>query len=245
MSHPSIHLAANTLPDAGSGQGVLLFLKAPERGGVKTRLACAIGPEAALEIYRNFVLDTLSMLKKAGRPTIICYTPEKAKKAVAQWLSGHDPFWPQTGTDLGERMAAAFARAFSENYGRVLLMGTDIPGLPASVIQEAFDALTRHPAVIGPALDGGYYMIGFTKSGFSPAYFQGIDWSTPRVFAQTIGRMRLNGVSCHILPQRRDIDDWEDLKDLISRREDLRFHAPLTLEFLESRRLPPAAGPSN
>ena len=243
MSHPSIRPAGNTRIDAG--QGVLLFLKAPEKGGVKTRLARTIGPEAALEIYRNFVLDTLAMLKKTGRPTIICYTPENAKKAVAQWLSGHNPFWPQTGTDLGERMAAAFTMAFSENYSRVLLMGTDIPGLPASVIQEAFDALARHPAVIGPTVDGGYYLIGFTKSCFSPGCFHGIDWSTPRVFPQTMDRMRLNGVSCHILPQWRDIDDWEDLKDLISRREDLLIHAPLTLEFLESRRLPPAADPSN
>ena len=245
MSHPSIHLAANTLPDADAGQGVLLFLKAPEKGGVKTRLARTIGPDAALEMYRSFVLDALSMLKRAGRPVIICYTPGKAKKAVAEWLSGHDPFWPQTGTDLGERMAAAFARAFSENYGRVLLMGTDIPGLPASLIQEAFDALARHPAVIGPALDGGYYMIGFTKSGFSPGCFQGIDWSTPMVFAQTMERMRLNGVSCHILPEWRDIDDGEDLKDLMSRKEDLRLHAPLTLEFLESLRLPSASAASN
>lgn len=228
--------------ESDAGQGLLLFLKAPEKDRVKTRLARTIGPETALEMYRCFVLDTLTMLQQVGRRPILCYTPARAQQAVAAWLAGHGPLWPQEGKDLGERMAAAFARAFSENYRPVILMGTDIPGLPPSVIQEAFDALARHPAVIGPTLDGGYYLIGFTKQGFSPDDFRGIDWSTPAVFAQTMAKMRLRGISCHTLPRWRDIDDWEDLQELLSRRQDLRRHAPLTHAFLASRSFSPPGG---
>lgn len=225
--------AENAAPDT-AGQVVLLFLKAPERGRVKTRLARSIGLDAALMLYKNFVRDTLAMLKKSGRPVIVCFHPAHAESAVARWLTGDHLFWPQTGKDLGERMMTALARAFSENYSRALLMGTDIPDLPESIIDEAFSALARHPAAMGPATDGGYYLIGFNPRGFCPRFFQDIAWSTPSVFNQTLGIMNEERISCHILPQWRDIDEWDDLKDLISREDALRIRAPLTRDCLAS-----------
>lgn len=233
MTDPSICPEENAARNT-AGQAVLLFLKAPERGRVKTRLALTIGRDAALMIYKNFVRDTLAMLKKSGRPVIVCFHPAHAENAVARWLPGDYLFWPQTGKDLGERMMTALARAFSENYSRALLMGTDIPDLPESIIHEAFGALARHPAAMGPATDGGYYLVGFNRRGFSPRFFQDIAWSTPSVFSQTLRKMNAQRVSCHILPQWRDIDDWDDLKDLISREDELRIRAPLTRDCLAS-----------
>jgi rSAM/selenodomain-associated transferase 1 len=234
MPDPTICPTENAAQNTAARQAVLLFLKAPEKGRVKTRLARTTGRDAALEIYKNFVRDTLAMLKRSGRPTILCFHPAHAEKTLKQWLSGDYLFWPQTGKDLGERMMNALMRAFSENYSRVLLMGTDIPDLPESVIQEAFDALEGHPAVMGPATDGGYYLIGFNRRRFSPRFFRDIAWSTPSAFSQTLNKMNTQGVSCHILPEWRDIDDMDDLKDLMSRVDALRIHAPLTLGCLAS-----------
>ena len=229
--------------ESAAAEGLLLFLKAPEPGRVKTRLARSIGASAACGLYRCFVLDTLAMLRQAGRRPILCYTPAHAREALAGWLSDHGPFWPQEGKDLGERMADAFARAFSEGYRRVVLMGTDLPGLPPSVIRKAFEALAHHPAVIGPTLDGGYYLIGFTRDGFCPDCFGGIEWSTPGVFRQTLERMRRAGVACRTLPRWRDIDDGEDLQAFLSRRRGLGRRAPRTLAFLASRGLAPPGDP--
>lgn len=234
MSAPSIRPAEDALRSTAARQAVLLFLKAPEKGRVKTRLARTVGRDAALEIYKNFVMDTLAMLKRSGRLTIVCFHPAHAEKAIIQWLPGNYLFWPQTGRDLGERMMNAFVRAFSENFSRVALMGTDIPDLPESVIREAFDTLARHPAAMGPSVDGGYYLIGFNRRDFSPRFFRGIAWSTPAVFSQTLDKMNTRGVSCGLLPEWRDIDDGDDLKDLISRKNALRRHAPLTFDCLTS-----------
>lgn len=233
MIHASIRPA-----ESAAAEGLLVFLKAPEPGRVKTRLARSIGASAACELYRCFVLDTLAMLRKAGHRPILCYTPARARSALAEWLPGHGPLWVQKGQNLGERMADAFARAFSVQYRRVILMGTDLPGLPPSVIRQAFDALVSHPAVIGPTLDGGYYLIGFTKDGFSPDCFRGIEWSTPEVFRKTLKKLWETGRSYHTLPRLRDIDDGEDLRAFLSRRQDFGHHASHTLAFLASRGFP-------
>jgi len=230
MLKPAIHSAA---------QVVLLFLKNPEKGRVKTRLAVTIGQDAATRLYQSFVGDTLSMLKRTRRPVIICFHPPCAEAAVTRWLGGDYRFWPQIGADLGERISNAFVRAFSEKHTQVLLMGTDVPGLPEGVIREAFDALVHRPAVLGPSMDGGYYLIGFNEQSFSPRCFQNILWSTPAVFRQTLERMPGHAQAFHILPEWRDIDDCEDLKDLVSRQDALRDQAPSTLACLSSLGLLP------
>ena len=101
---------------------------------------------------------------------------------------------PQTGDDLGERMEQAFVRVFSEGFREAILIGSDIPGLSSGTVQEAFASLAGHDAVIGPANDGGYYLIGFTRRAFYPEIFHSMPWSTPAVFRETLGRLRRHPV---------------------------------------------------
>lgn len=201
-------------PACGAATGAdctLVFLRAPERGRVKTRLARSLGDEAVLTLYRGFVEDLLETLRQGRQQVVLCCTPSSARAAVQAWIGPVDRIYPQTGDDLGDRMADAFHRAFGEGYRRVLLVGTDLPDLPTAVFQEAFAALARQPAVIGPTLDGGYYLIGFRPETFLPAVFEQIPWSTPAVLAETLAVFGRHGLKVHHLPVWRDIDDLADL----------------------------------
>lgn len=195
---------------AGDGC-VLVFVRAPRLGQVKTRLARTLGEPAALALYRGFVADLLETLRQCGRPLIACCTPAAACDAVAAWMAPLSAVYPQTGADLGERMAGAFGRAFGDGFRRVLLVGSDLPDLPAAVFETAFAALADRPAVIGPTLDGGYYLIGFRRENFLPAVFESVRWGTARVLAETLAAFRRHGLGVHQLSVWRDIDDLEDL----------------------------------
>lgn len=198
--------------ETGAGADcVLVFVRAPQRGTVKTRLARALGDAAALALYRGFVADLLETLRQGGRPVIGCCTPASACRAAAAWMAPLDGVYPQSGADLGARMADAFGRAFADGFRRVLLVGSDLPDLPGAVFEAAFAALGHHHAVIGPSLDGGYYLIGFRPQTFLPAVFQTIPWGTTRVLAETLAVFRRHGLSVHQLPVWRDIDDLDDL----------------------------------
>jgi rSAM/selenodomain-associated transferase 1 len=121
-------------------------------------------------------------------------------------------YMPQQGVDLGERMKNGFTEAFDSGFKRVLLIGSDIPGLPLEFIEEAFASLKEKDAVIGPSLDGGYYLIGFRDEKFSPQVFKGILWSTERVFEETMKILEREGLTIHTLKPLRDIDTIDDLR---------------------------------
>ena len=126
-------------------------------------------------------------------------------------------YMPQKGEDLGERMRNGFIQTFAEGFKRVILIGSDIPGLPLEFIEEAFTSLRDKDAVIGPSLDGGYYLIGFRNKTFSPKVFEGIPWSTEKVFEETMKVLEKERLTVHTLPRWRDIDTIEDLKNLPGR----------------------------
>ena len=115
--------------------------------------------------------------------------------------------------DLGERMKNGFMEAFAMNFKRVILIGSDIPGLPLEFIEEAFASLREKDAVVGPSLDGGYYLIGFKDKKFSPQVFKGIPWSTERVFEVTMKILEREGLTVHALKPLRDIDEVDDLRE--------------------------------
>lgn len=196
----------------GKGYVVLLFIKFPEKGRVKSRLAEGIGEDAALEVYKRLVRDTLETLETAGCAFRLCYYPPGSGAAMENWLGDVYSYVPQLGGDLGERMENAFARAFSEGMEKVVLIGSDIPELSASLINEAFEALAAADAVIGPARDGGYYLIGFNSSSFLPAVFRGIVWSTDSVCRETMNILGEAGLGVHVLSGLTDVDTYEDLK---------------------------------
>jgi uncharacterized protein len=190
---------------------ILVFVRAPEMGKVKTRLANVIGHDAALSLYKSFVSDELDMLRDLFFDVIICYHPHTAQQTMENWLNDEFYFMAQSGDDLGQRMENAFEGVFSEGYQQALLIGSDLPGLPSSIILDAFDHLTRQDAVIGPCEDGGYYLIGFRRNTYSGEAFMQIPWGTEQVFDQTLLRFHKKNLTFHRLSIWRDIDDYEDL----------------------------------
>lgn len=194
---------------------ILLFVKAPEKGRVKTRLAREMGDEFALRLHESMVLDSIDMLEQAAFPYRICYTPIGALEQMQTWLGRDKAFMPQSGNDVGERMECAFAGMFREGKKRVVITGSDIPGMNATILGQAFDALNGSDAVIGPALDGGYYLIGFTEKGFAPGVFRRLAWGTNSVFQETMGKLAQSARTVRVLPQLSDVDCRDDLKDLL------------------------------
>ena len=217
---------------------ILFFLRYPEPGEVKTRLATTIGPDKAAQLYGHFVLDLLAKLESARLPFAVCFYPEQKKELLMEWLGEGYEYIPQKGGDLGERMAAAFRDAFARGHTRVILMGSDFPDLPRPFFEESIGALNTHDAVIGPAMDGGYYLIGFRKETFIQQVFEGMDWSTEGVFRQTLSILKAHRSRVYVLPAWNDIDTIEDLMQLIERSEDSGFTTSKTMSFLSRLKIP-------
>ncbi len=194
---------------------LLFFVKSPEKGKVKTRLAASIGDERALKFYKVFLLNILSNLNKGTFLFYLCFFPADALDSLRQWLGEDYLYTPQQGEDLAERMKNGFMEAYTMGFKRVVLIGSDIPDLPLEFIEEAFTSLKEKDAVIGPSLDGGYYLIGFKDKTFSSQVFKGIPWSTERVFEQTTKILEREGLTVHFLKPLRDIDKVEDLGNFL------------------------------
>jgi rSAM/selenodomain-associated transferase 1 len=206
---------------------VLLFVKAPEKGRVKSRLAETIGEELAAEAYKLFVSDIVGTIREAGYPLRIFFHPPDSADVVSEWLGKN--VVPQEGKDLGERMENAFARSFSQGLEKAVLIGTDVPDLKTSVIGEAFETLGSNEAVIGPASDGGYYLIGFGRTSFRPEIFRGIEWGSDSVFSKTMKIFGEVGSKVHTLPEWGDVDTVEDLRSLVMRNRDSDFMRSRTI----------------
>ncbi|MGD8366371.1 MAG: TIGR04282 family arsenosugar biosynthesis glycosyltransferase [Desulfobacterales bacterium] len=220
---------------------VIVFLRAPDRGYVKTRLARKLGHQAATDLYRCFVEDLLGMLGSTGYPVRLCYTPPDAAARLASWLGPAYPMMPQKGADLGDRMADAFLRVFSGGVERALLVGTDVPDLPAERIFSGFAALRHFPAVLGPVKDGGYCLIGFRADGFSTDVFAGLPWGSEGVLQQTLGAFSRRGQTPRLLESWQDIDTLEDLA-AFWKRVGKTAAAPATTTYLASRFVRPMPG---
>jgi len=214
---------------------LILFLRLPAKGLVKTRLAETIGDEAALDLYRCLVSDTLAAVRRAGRAPLVFFHPPGLGPAI-DWLGGGVTCLPQEGGDLGMRMLAAFRKVFSlPACSRAVLIGSDLPDLPPAFIDEAFERLKSQDAVIGPAHDGGYYLIGFRRGAVLPAAFEGIEWGGRGVFEATMAVFRKEGVSVHVLPHWDDIDVYEDVKALYDRLRDLPPGRLSTIDYIRDR----------
>jgi rSAM/selenodomain-associated transferase 1 len=211
---------------------ILLFLRAPEKGRVKTRLAASLGDDAALALYRLFVEDILAMLSQTGFPVMLHCHPENRLNDIASWLEPNLPPRPPSGEERGNKMANAFMDAFSEGFEQVVLLGSDIPDLPARIIHDAFSALDREGAAIGPAADGGYYLVAFRNSAFLPEAFENISWSTEKVLDQTLAAFEKNDTPVRLLENWRDIDTIEDLEALSARHPADISAAPGTLGYI-------------
>ena len=201
---------------------LIVFLKYPETKKVKTRLEKSIGARQATELYRetaSFVADSFSGSKEWK--TFFFYTPEERKKEIFEWLGDRDAFFfAQDGESLGQRMSHAFAKCFSLGFRNVVIIGTDCVMITEEDVETAFSLLSggKFEAVLGPATDGGYYLLGLCRE--TDAVFQDIRWSTSRVFKETEKRMGENGLRHAVMRELADIDEEKDISiEDITRRD--------------------------
>lgn len=200
---------------------VLFFVKWPEAGSVKSRLGKGIGMKAAANVYSGFVTDVLEKLDKIEASVVVCFDPLEKTEDFRQWLGEKNEYSVQVGSDLGERMKNSFVEAFSNGYNKAILVGSDIPELPASIISRAFEVLKESDATIGPTIDGGYYLIGFRKDSFRGDVFDDIEWSTSSVFVETMKKFGSDYL-VSILDKLQDVDTAEDYQEYLERNaEDL------------------------
>jgi len=199
-------------------EAVLLFVRYPEAGRVKTRLIPALGAEGAAGLYERMageVARRVGAWQRPGLRRVAVVEPAERAAAVGGWLGEGFAVAPQAAGDLGARLTTAFDEAFAVGARRVVAIGTDCLDLTTELLGEAFGALTGVDAVVGPAFDGGYYLIGLRRPIL--AAFAAIPWSSPETFTVTLDRLQGAGASIHLLPPLRDLDTPDDLDALLPR----------------------------
>ena len=220
-----------------SERRVLLFIRAPELGRVKTRLEKKMDAATVLRLYRCFVQDIIETLSTGGHDMIVFFTPPHKGSAVQAWLGDAIPARAQTGKTLGDKMRNAFSDVFARDVDQVVLMGSDLPDLDIRIIDESFELLKKKDLVIGPAEDGGYYLIGWRKNSFNKDVFSGIDWGTASVFRQTMEKIHAAGLNCHVFPSWQDIDTHDDLVAFYQRSKANGLTHLKTMKFLDRLKL--------
>jgi len=185
-------------------QALIIFARKPELGKVKTRLAKTVGDEKALEIYKKLLSHTKSVISKIDCTKYVFLTKEL-----------NDDFWYglntelQQGESLGERMLYALELLFKKGHKNVLIIGTDCPSISEKIIYSGFTNLKNHDAVVGPAQDGGYYLLGMNQ--LHTSLFEGITWSSEVVLEQTVEKMNVENLSYFTLPTLNDVDEEKDV----------------------------------
>jgi rSAM/selenodomain-associated transferase 1 len=194
-----------------SDRALIVFVKHPEPGAVKTRLAPAVGAEAAAALYRALAEEVLeATVPRSGEyETLVFFDPPGAADAMRAWLPGMR-MRPQCAGDLGARMTAAFARAFERGARRVAIIGTDVPAVTRDTVGGALAALDEADVVVGPAEDGGYYLLALGAPRHE--LFEGVAWSTTAVLDQTLARAATAGLRVRQLRRLRDVDTLEDVR---------------------------------
>jgi uncharacterized protein len=192
---------------------LLVFVKNPELGKVKTRLKPELSNEECVAIYKAMVNDLVKNIQVDKNYDIFFFfTPKSSVNVVQQWLGYEFNLVPQSDGDLGKRMSTALIWAFENNYQKAVLIGSDCPTMDQKLILNAFKNLENSDVVLGPSEDGGYYLVG-TKSP-QPEIFENIHWSSDVVFSETILRIKENNRTYSKLEIKSDIDKYSDLVKL-------------------------------
>ena len=190
---------------------IALFVRQPIAGRVKTRLARDLGDDAACDLYRAMVADSIAHAKACGLPLFLFHDGQDADGLPPAWVSSADEIFRQEGDSLGDRMAAAFEQSFAAGAIQVVLIGSDIPGLDGELLQSAVAAVENRDVVFSPAQDGGYCLVAARMERFNRIIFKGIPWSTSRVLKMTLAVCAAAGLSYGLLEPRQDIDTMGDL----------------------------------
>ena len=195
-------------------KGVIIFQKNAQKGKVKTRLAAGVGEDQALEIYKNLVIITHNQLSKVNCEKLLYFTEFIDNSDFNENDSYH--FLIQSEGDLGKRMASAFQEQFKHGFDKLLIIGTDCPELSSEILEEAFARLDEDEVVIGPANDGGYYLLGMKT--YIPGLFQKIPWSSDQVLSLSKKVLDFHSISYSLLPTLIDVDtleDWDLVKNKV------------------------------
>jgi uncharacterized protein len=189
---------------------LIILVKEPVPGKVKTRLALSVGSAAAASIYRKMAERIWRATASPEYVRWLMFAPADAGACIKGWLPGADRYLPQAEGDLGDRLADAFRNAFEAGAQSVIAVGTDVPDLSSGSICYAFGQLEAHPAVLGPSPDGGYWSIGLRRHCVQA--FQGIPWSSPNTFLRTVQALSRCGLTPRCLESLQDVDNLEDLQ---------------------------------
>lgn len=192
---------------------------------MKTRMIPVLGAELAARLYRLLAEEVCFKTGPGEYDRILFFSPPEAREELSVWFPG-ETLVEQEGADLGARLSHAFREAFARGARRVTVIGTDTPAISRALVQRAFRALEGCDLVLGPARDGGYYLLALREE--RPELFREIPWSSPRVFEATHERARKLGLSIEILEPLTDIDtledlqsEWAELRPLLSRDREL------------------------
>jgi uncharacterized protein len=181
-----------------------VFAKWPAAGAVKTRLAASTSPSWAASLAEACLMDTLDRLCEVDARRIVAFAPVTAQPCFAALCASRFELRPQTAGDLGRRMQTFFAACLADGAERIVLVGADSPTLPIGHVLQAFVHLARADVVLGPAVDGGYYLIGCARR--IPPIFDGVAWSTSGVLTETVALVQAAHASLALLPPWYDVD---------------------------------------
>lgn len=187
---------------------LLIFTRNPELGKCKSRLAATIGNEKALDIYKFLLQHTVNFTKDANAKKEVYYSETIWKNDI--WDNTIFTKKIQEGADLGERMSNAFEAGFKLGYKKIIIIGSDIHDLTTTEIDNAFNQLLTHNYVVGPADDGGYYLLGMTTP--TSELFTEKEWGTATVLKDTLAHLKNKKVK--LLKSKNDVDYYEDIKDI-------------------------------
>lgn len=185
---------------------LIIFVKNPELGKVKTRLAKSIGDKAALDVYKKLIVTTEKATVSLQVDRHIYFSD---KISNDYWKNDHKKV--QQGIDLGERMCNAFKNGFESGFDRIILIGSDLPGISKEIISEAFYKLQETAVIFGPSQDGGYYLVGMNKLHL--CIFKNMPWSTSNLLDKTLEKLYEKNVAVSLMQTLNDIDTFEDLKE--------------------------------
>ena len=188
-------------------RAIIIFVRHAELGKVKTRLAATIGNEKALAIYKLLLMHTYKLIEKNQSIAYVYYAENIIQDDL--WKGANVKKKLQVGNDLGGKMANAFQEVLKEGHNKVVIIGSDCYDLTVDLIDHAFEMLGRSEIVIGPAKDGGYYLLGMNAPFKN--LFENIEWSTHTVFSKTIDKINQNKYSFSTLPILADVDTEEDI----------------------------------
>jgi len=224
------------MSEARLKQDVLLVVaKRPVAGGAKTRLCPPLSPEQAAELYACFLRDALQLIRNTpGVQPAIAYLPAAALAFFSALAPDFETVL-QRGANLGERLDYCLSAYLQRGYRRAVIMSSDVPNLPGSLLRQAFQGLQQADVVLGPCDDGGYYLIGLKRP--APRLLREVRMSTSHVTADTLALAAEEGLRVRLLPGWYDVDDARTLTRLVAELANTPDSAPHTRRFLEHHRL--------